>query len=63
MYSLNDAMSGAAEMGMDREIQLVFFHPKFQFRDGQARTSMDSSAPNFARRYYNALNLSCSFGP
>ena len=29
---------------------LVFFHPKYQFRDGQARTGEDMGAANFARR-------------
>jgi hypothetical protein len=28
----------------------VFFHPKYQFRDGMARISEDQGAANFARR-------------
>lgn len=46
---LGDALS-AATMGMERELQLVFFHPKFVFRDGQARSGEDKGAANFARR-------------
>jgi hypothetical protein len=32
--SLADALCGST-MGMESEIQLVFFHPRYQFRDGQ----------------------------
>lgn len=35
--SLNDALSATA-LGAETAVQLVFFHPKFQFRDGQARS-------------------------
>jgi hypothetical protein len=35
---------------MEREVQLVFFHPKFVFRDGQARSGEEKGAANFARR-------------
>lgn len=34
---------------MESQLQLVFFHPKYQFRDGKARISEDPAA-NFARR-------------
>jgi hypothetical protein len=37
-------------MCIESEIQLVFFHPKYQFRDGQARLNSESGAANFARR-------------
>ena len=46
---LGDALS-ATTMGMEKELQLVFFHPKFVFRDGQARSGEDAGAANFARR-------------
>jgi hypothetical protein len=46
---LSDALS-CASMGFEKEIQLVFFHPKYQFRDGQARSGDDMGAANFARR-------------
>lgn len=37
---------------MEADTQLVFFHPRYQFRDGQARSAEDeeSSATNYARR-------------
>ena len=31
-------------------MQLLFFHPKFQLRDGQGRSQAENSAPNYARR-------------
>ena len=37
-------------MGLETDLQLVFFHPQFRFRDGQARSSESESAPNYARR-------------
>ena len=46
---LSDALC-ASGMGFENEIQLVFFHPKYQFRDGQARSGNDQGAANFARR-------------
>ncbi len=46
---LGDALS-AGSMNMEKELQLVFFHPKFVFRDGQARTGAEMGAANFARR-------------
>ena len=47
--SLSDALC-TSTMCMEDEIQLVFFHPKYQFRDGQARTGEELGAANFARR-------------
>ena len=46
---LSDSLCSSA-MGFENEIQLVFFHPKYQFRDGQARSGNDQGAANFARR-------------
>eukprot|EP01038_Epipyxis_sp_PR26KG_P005370 gene5370-7448_t len=46
---LSDALSPSS-MALEKDIQLVFFHPKFQFRDGQARTGAEQGSPNFARR-------------
>lgn len=46
-----DTLSDALEtIDFEKEIQLVFFHPKYQFRDGQARAGEDMGAANFARR-------------
>jgi len=36
-------------LGLEKHIQLVFFHPEYCFRDGQDRLG-DSSAANYARR-------------
>ena len=47
--SLGDALCSST-MCMENEIQLVFFHPKYQFRDGQARSGEEMGAANFARR-------------
>jgi len=47
--SLQDALSKSA-LNLETEIQLVFFHPRFQFRDGQARSGSTEGAPNYARR-------------
>lgn len=47
--SLNDALCSSS-MCMESQIQLVFFHPKYAFRDGQARSSLEAGAANFARR-------------
>lgn len=47
--ALNDGLCGSS-MCMESEIQLVFFHPKYAFRDGQARTTSEAGAANFARR-------------
>jgi hypothetical protein len=48
---LNDALT-ASSLGLETQVQLVFFHPKFQFRDGQARVGDDEQegAANYARR-------------
>jgi hypothetical protein len=46
---LSDSLCGSS-MGFEKEIQLVFFHPRYQFRDGQARTGDEMGAANFARR-------------
>ena len=46
---LGDAL-GASTMALEKELQLVFFHPKFVFRDGQARSGIEEGAANFARR-------------
>ena len=42
--SLGDALCSST-MCMEDEIQLVFFHPKYQFRDGQVRTRSLHIAP------------------
>lgn len=47
--SLSDALCSST-MCFEDELQLVFFHPKYQFRDGQARTGEEMGAANFARR-------------
>ncbi|KAG5187939.1 hypothetical protein JKP88DRAFT_347909 [Tribonema minus] len=36
-------------LGLEEDVQLVFFHPQHTFRDGQARLG-DAGAANFARR-------------
>lgn len=46
---LNDALCGSS-MCLEDEIQLVFFHPKYQFRDGLARSGEEEGAANYARR-------------
>eukprot|EP01039_Chlorochromonas_danica_P010798 gene10798-12000_t len=48
---LSDALS-CSSLGVEADTQLVFFHPRYQFRDGQARSAEDeeSSATNYARR-------------
>lgn len=47
--SLSDGLCSSS-LCLENEIQLVFFHPKYQFRDGQARTSSEMGSANFARR-------------
>jgi hypothetical protein len=47
--SLNDALCSST-MCMENEVQLVFFHPKYQFRDGHMRSGEQMGAANFARR-------------
>jgi hypothetical protein len=46
---LGDALHKSS-LSMEAALQLVFFHPKYQFRDGKARASGDMGAANFARR-------------
>eukprot|EP00600_Ochromonadales_sp_CCMP1393_P013247 CAMPEP_0175013844 /NCGR_PEP_ID=MMETSP0005-20121125/10165_1 /TAXON_ID=420556 /ORGANISM="Ochromonas sp., Strain CCMP1393" /LENGTH=483 /DNA_ID=CAMNT_0016270387 /DNA_START=17 /DNA_END=1468 /DNA_ORIENTATION=+ len=46
---LQDALSKSA-INLETEVQLVFFHPRFQFRDGKERSGESESAPNYARR-------------
>ena len=48
--SLSDALSKTT-MSMEAVIQLVFFHPKYQFRDGQARVGEEKG------KYYHICNL------
>lgn len=48
-YSLNDALTSSS-LGLEDSFQLVFFHPKYQFRDGMARIGEEKGAANFARR-------------
>lgn len=46
-----DSLSDALEtIDFENEIQLVFFHPKYHFRDGQERSGEEMGAANFARR-------------
>lgn len=37
-------------LGIEDLLQLVFFHPVWSFRDGDARSSSDGQAANYARR-------------
>lgn len=46
---LQDSLS-CSTLGMEEEFQLVFFHPKYMFRDGHERSGTDMGAANFARR-------------
>lgn len=58
--ALADTLNGAlTELGMERHIQLVFFHPEYTFRDGQQRIgNSEAAAANFARRSpYPMINL------
>ena len=46
--TLNSALTA---LGFEEQIQLVFFHPQYTFRDGKARVgASDGAAANFARR-------------
>lgn len=47
--SLSDSLSSAS-LALEDEIQLVFFHPQYSFRDGHARAGVETGAANFARR-------------
>jgi hypothetical protein len=52
--TLNSALTS---LGLEEEVQLVFFHPEYTFRDGMARLG-DDGAANFARRSpYPMINL------
>ena len=44
--TLNEALG---DLGVEKDIQLVFFHPDYTFRDGKERLG-DDGAANFARR-------------
>lgn len=55
-FSLNDALS-ASSLNLESEVQLVFFHPKYNFRDGKDRImsgdgnkNTETSCLNYARR-------------
>lgn len=53
--TLNDALT---TLGLEEQMQLVFFHPQYTFRDGQERMGGEGSAANFARRSpYPMVNL------
>ena len=52
--SLSDALSKTT-MSMEAVIQLVFFHPKYQFRDGQARVGEEKG--KYYHKYYHICNL------
>lgn len=57
---LADTLNGAlSSLGIERETQLVFFHPEYMFRDGKQRNGMsEGAAANFARRSpYPMINL------
>mmetsp|Transcript_135706 Transcript_135706/g.247463 ORF Transcript_135706/g.247463 Transcript_135706/m.247463 type:complete len:471 (-) Transcript_135706:131-1543(-) len=41
--------SGLSLLGFEKEVQLVFFHPEYTFRDGTDRVG-DGAAANYARR-------------
>lgn len=45
----NSLMSTMAPLAVEKDIQLVFFHPKYSFRDGAMRTD-ENGAANYARR-------------
>ena len=46
----SDTLTSPLEpLGLENSIQLVFFHPRWVFRDGRERGGVDS-AGNFARR-------------
>jgi len=47
--SLSDSLS-CSSLALEDEVQLVFFHPQYSFRDGNARAGLESGAANFARR-------------
>jgi len=45
--SLNQALTN---LKLEEQVQLVFFHPGYTFRDGKDRMGIDEGAANFARR-------------
>jgi len=45
--SLNTALTS---LRLEEQVQLVFFHPGYVFRDGKDRIGVDDGAANFARR-------------
>ena len=52
--TLNDCLT---TLGVEDDIQLVFFHPQYAFRDGKERLGADGAA-NYARRSpYPMINL------
>lgn len=53
--TLNEALT---TLRLEAELQLVFFHPQFSFRDGKQRLGAEGEAANFARRSpYPMINL------
>jgi len=53
--SLNEALTS---LRLEDQVQLVFFHPGYTFRDGKDRLGVDDGAANFARRSpYPMINL------
>lgn len=53
--SLNAALT---DLKLESQIQLVFFHPEYTFRDGKQRLGGEGGAANFARRSpYPMINL------
>ena len=45
--TLNNALT---QLQLEEEVQLVFFHPQYSFRDGKARLGVEDGAANYARR-------------
>eukprot|EP00310_Coccolithus_braarudii_P017854 CAMPEP_0183354278 /NCGR_PEP_ID=MMETSP0164_2-20130417/37216_1 /TAXON_ID=221442 /ORGANISM="Coccolithus pelagicus ssp braarudi, Strain PLY182g" /LENGTH=415 /DNA_ID=CAMNT_0025527133 /DNA_START=15 /DNA_END=1262 /DNA_ORIENTATION=+ len=53
--TLNEALTS---MQFEKQLQLVFFHPEYTFRDGKQRVGGEGEAANFARRSpYPMINL------
>ena len=53
--TLNDALT---TLHLEEQLQLVFFHPQYTFRDGGERAGGDGAAANYARRSpYPMVNL------
>lgn len=53
--SLNTALT---QLRLEEQVQLVFFHPGYTFRDGKDRIGIEDGAANFARRSpYPMINL------